>query len=77
MQGGFAPGAYIANSTTVDRGQGHQPQADASSPLLHGIAIGSIGGRQSAVDPVERQQVVERQRLKELAFTSDLSLIHI
>ena len=74
VQGGFAPGAYIANSTTVDRGQGHQPQADASSPLLHGIAIGSIGGRQSAVDPVERQQVVVRQRLKELAFTSDFVL---
>ena len=74
VQGGFAPGAYVANSTTVDRGQGHQPQADASSPLLHGIAIGSIGGRQSAVDQAQRRQVVVRQRLNELAFTSDFVL---
>jgi uncharacterized repeat protein (TIGR01451 family) len=76
VQGGFAPGAYVPDSTTVDRGQGHQPQADASSPLLHGIAIGSIGGRQSAVDPARRQQVVVRQRLRELAFTSDFVLVN-
>ena len=74
IQGGFAPGAYVPNSTTVDRGQGHQPEPDASSPLLHGIAIGSIGGRQTAVDPAERQQVVVRQRLTDLAFTDDFVL---
>src|SRR5690606_8400981 len=45
VQGGFSPAAYVANSTTVDRGNGPQPEADASSPMLHGIAVGAIGGR--------------------------------
>ena len=74
VQGGFAPGAYVANSTTVDRGAGPQPAADASSPLLHGIAVGSISARQSVADPVENHQVVIRQRLSELAFTNDFVL---
>ncbi len=44
VQGGFAPEAYVAHSTTLDRGDGMQPQADASAPLLHGIVVGAIGG---------------------------------
>jgi uncharacterized repeat protein (TIGR01451 family) len=74
VQGGFAPGAYVANSTTVDRGAGPQPEPDASSPLLHGIDVGSISSRQSVADPVENHQVVIRQRLTELAFTNDFVL---
>ncbi|WP_162846619.1 DUF7507 domain-containing protein [Corticibacter populi] len=74
VQGGFAPGAYVANSTMVDRGTGHEPEPDASSPLLHGIAIGGISARQSVADPAERHQVVVRQRLSELAFTDDFVL---
>ena len=74
VQGGFAPGAYVANSTTVDRGTGPQPEPDASSPLLHGIVVGDISARQSIADPVEHHQVVIRQRLKELAFTDDFAL---
>ena len=74
VQGGFAPTAYIANSTTVDRGAGPQPEADASSPLLHGIAVGAISGRQSVADPVEQHAVVIRQHLSEAAFTDDFIL---
>jgi len=74
VQGGFAPDAYVAHSTTVDRGAGMQPEADASSPLLHGIAVGPIDGRQSEADPVAARQVVIRQRLRELAFTDDFVL---
>ncbi|WP_449302165.1 DUF7507 domain-containing protein [Pseudoxanthomonas mexicana] len=74
VQGGFAPAAYIANSTTVDRGAGPQPEPDASSPLLHGIAVGAISGRQSVADPVQDHEVVIRQRLNELSFTDDFVL---
>ncbi|KAF1712853.1 hypothetical protein CSC73_00760 [Pseudoxanthomonas sacheonensis] len=74
VQGGFASGAYVANSTTVDRGMGAQPEADASSPLLHGIDVGAIGARQSIADPVEHHQVVIRQRLNQPAFTNDFVL---
>jgi outer membrane protein OmpA-like peptidoglycan-associated protein len=74
VQGGFAPTAYIANSTTVDRGTGPQPEADASSPLLHGIAVGAISGRQSVADPADRHEVVIRQYLREPTFTDDFVL---
>ena len=74
VQGGFAPGAYVANSTTVDRGTGPQPEPDASSPMLHGIALGGIRGRQSDADPVGGHQVVVRQLLSEPAFTDDFVL---
>ncbi|MFT4178720.1 MAG: OmpA family protein, partial [Thermomonas sp.] len=74
IQGGFAPGAYVANSTTVDRGQGPQPEADASSPLLHGIAIGDIAGRESDADPAARRRVVVSQVLSALDFTDDFVL---
>nr|WP_255682006.1 isopeptide-forming domain-containing fimbrial protein [Luteimonas sp. BDR2-5] len=74
VQGGFAPAAYVANSTTVDRGQGHQSEPDASSPLLHGIAVGGIAGRQSVADPVDAHQVVIRQVLSAPEFTGDFVL---
>ena len=74
VQGGFAPSAYVPNSTTVDRGAGPQPEADASSPMLHGIDVGAISPRQSTADPVADHQVVIRQRLSELAFTDDFVL---
>ena len=74
VQGGFAPGAYIANSTTVDRGAGPQPEPDASSPMLHGIALGEIAGRQSVAEPVDAHAVVIRQHLNDARFTDDFVL---
>ncbi|NYZ62397.1 DUF7507 domain-containing protein [Luteimonas deserti] len=74
VQGGFAPGAYIAGSTTVDRGAGPQPVADASAPLLRGLALGEVAGRQSAADPAEARQVTIRQRLRAADFTGDFVL---
>ena len=74
VQGGFNPDAYIAGTTTVDRGQGPVPQADASAPLLHGIDIGAIAGRQSIADAGAARQVVIRQRLREPTFTGDFVL---
>ncbi len=74
VQGGFAPDAYVAGSTTIDRGDGPQPLADASAPLLHGVALDTIAGRQSVADPVESNQVVIRQRLRSAAFTDDFVL---
>ena len=74
VQGGFAPAAYVPNSTTLDRGAGPQPEADASSPMLHGIEVGAISARQSVADAVTDHQVVIRQRLSELSFTNDFVL---
>ncbi|KAB8164906.1 DUF11 domain-containing protein [Lysobacter maris] len=74
VQGGFAPGAYVAGSTTLDRGDGPRPEPDASAPLLHGIAIGGIDGRQSDADPVEAHRVVVSQTLSALEFTDDFVL---
>ncbi|WP_354521662.1 DUF7507 domain-containing protein [Lysobacter enzymogenes] len=74
VQGGFAPGAYIAHSTTVDRGDGAKPEADASSPMLHGIALGKIGGRQSDAEPVAAHTVTISQLLREPSFTDDFVL---
>ncbi|PBJ81803.1 hypothetical protein CMZ84_14025 [Lysobacteraceae bacterium NML93-0399] len=74
VQGGFAPEAYVAGSTTIDGGEGRQPVADASAPLLHGMALGTITGRQSVGDPVEAHQVVIRQRLRSATFTGDFVL---
>ncbi len=73
-QGGFAPGAYVAGSATVDRGTGMHTEADDSAPLLHGIAVGAIAGRQSEADPAARHQVVIRQHLRALDFTDDFVL---
>lgn len=74
VQGGFAAAAYVAGSTTLDRGDGPQPLADASAPLLHGVQIGTVHGRASTSDSAEAHQVVVRQRLRELAFTDDFVL---
>ncbi|NCT70393.1 MAG: DUF11 domain-containing protein [Xanthomonadaceae bacterium] len=74
VQGGFAPEVYVAGSTTLDRGTGPQPQADASAPLLHGLEVGAMAGRQSEADPVQARQVVIRQTLRELSFTDDFVL---
>jgi len=74
VKGGFAPGAYLPNTTSIDRGNGPQTEADASAPLLHGIAVGTIAGRQSQADPVEKHRVLIRQRLSALAFTDDFVL---
>ena len=74
VQGGFAPGAYVAGSTTVDRGTGPQPEPDASAPLLHGIAIGDIAGRSSSADNAQHHQVVVRQTLRSLDFSDDFVL---
>jgi uncharacterized repeat protein (TIGR01451 family) len=74
VQGGFAADAYVPNSTTVDRGTGPTPEADASSPMLHGIDVGAITARQSEADPVAKHTVVIRQTLRELRFTDDFVL---
>ncbi|KRG71971.1 DUF7507 domain-containing protein [Pseudoxanthomonas dokdonensis] len=74
VQGGFAASAYVPGSTTMDAGDGPQPVADASSPLLHGLAVGNISGRQSLADPAQAHQVVIRQRLREPAFSDDFVL---
>lgn len=73
-QGGFAPAAYVPNSTTVDKGQGAEPAADASSPLLHGMDLGEVAARQSEADPVAKHTVVIHQKLKSLDFTDDFVL---
>ncbi|KRD76971.1 hypothetical protein ASE43_07240 [Lysobacter sp. Root983] len=74
IQGGFAPGAYVANSTTVDRGTGPAPEADASSPLLHGIELGTISARQSDADPIAAHRVVISQTLNALDFDDGFAL---
>ncbi|WP_160329605.1 CARDB domain-containing protein [Lysobacter capsici] len=74
VQGGFAPGAYVAGSTTVDRGQGPIAEPDASAPLLHGIALGRIDGRSSDAVSPEQHQVVVRQTLSALEFADDFVL---
>ena len=74
VQGGFAAQAYVPNSTTVDRGEGPQPEADASSPLLHGLNLGELRGRRSTVEPVDSQRIVISQLLSEPRFTDDFVL---
>ncbi|GAD50915.1 hypothetical protein NT2_13_00010, partial [Caenibius tardaugens NBRC 16725] len=74
VSGGFAPGAYIPNSTTIDRGKGMQPEVDASAPLLHGLEFGQLSARQSDADPIETHRIVIRQKLSSPAFTDDFVL---
>jgi len=74
VQGGFDPSAYVPNSTLMDAGQGWQAQADASAPLLHGIAVGKLSARQSEADPAEAHQVVIRQVLSAPRFSDDFVL---
>lgn len=73
-KGGFAPDAYVAGSTLLDRGNGPVVQKDASAPLLHGIRIGDLTGRQSEADPADAHKVVIRQTLTEPTFTDDFVL---
>ncbi|WP_408952121.1 DUF6923 family protein [Lysobacter sp. Hz 25] len=72
VQGGFAADAYVPGSTTIDRGDGPQPLADASAPLLHGITVGTLPGRGSEADPAP--VVVIAQTLREPKFTDDFAL---
>ena len=74
VKGGFTPNVYVPNSTVVDRGNGFEAEADASSPMLHGIALGNITARQSEADPVSKHQIIIRQKLKALSFTDDFVL---
>lgn len=74
VQGGFAAAAYVPGSTTIDRGNGPEPVADASAPLLHGLLIGPMAGRGSSAESADEHQVVVRQRLRELTFTDDFVL---
>ncbi|MFD0322374.1 Ig-like domain-containing protein [Lysobacter gummosus] len=74
VQGGFAPNAYVAGSTTVDRGDGPVAEPDASAPLLHGIALGRIEGRSSDAVTAAQRQVIVRQTLSSLEFTDDFVL---
>ena len=74
VQGGFAAQAYMPNSTTVDRGEGPQPEADASSPLLHGLNLGELRGRRSSLEPLDSQRIVISQLLSEPRFTDDFVL---
>ncbi|TQD44398.1 DUF7507 domain-containing protein, partial [Marilutibacter aestuarii] len=74
VQGGFAPEAYVPGSTTIDRGQGPQAVPDASAPLLRGIDVGRIDGRQSVADPASAREIVISQRLREADFTGDFVL---
>jgi uncharacterized repeat protein (TIGR01451 family) len=74
LQGGFSPSAYVANSTRINRGQGEQPEPDASAPMLHGLSLGGVSARQSDADPASAHQVVVSQTLSRLDFTDDLVL---
>jgi uncharacterized repeat protein (TIGR01451 family) len=74
VQGGFAADAYVPDSTSVVRDGNAAPEADASAPLLHGVALGQLSGRQSEADPVAAHTVIVRQTLKSLAFTDDFAL---
>ncbi|MHC9083993.1 DUF7507 domain-containing protein [Luteimonas sp. RIT-PG2_3] len=74
LRGGFAASAYVAHSTTLDRGQGPVPVPDASAPMLHGLSIGTIAGRQSDADPAGARRIVVSQQLRTLAFTDDFVL---
>lgn len=71
IQGGIDPAVYVAGSTTVDRGQGAQPEPDASAPLLHGIRIGTVGGRESDDASVPLQRVMISQWVTAPVFSGD------
>ena len=71
IQGGIDASVYVAGSTTVDRGQGAQPEPDASAPLLHGIRIGTLRGRGDADPATPLSRVVISQWLSAPAFVGD------
>jgi outer membrane protein OmpA-like peptidoglycan-associated protein len=72
IKGGFSAAAYIPNSTRIDRGDGAKPEADASAPMLHGLALGTISGRRSEADLAKAHQIVISQVLRSPDFTNDL-----
>ncbi|MCW8127993.1 isopeptide-forming domain-containing fimbrial protein [Microbulbifer halophilus] len=74
VQGGFAPGAYVADSTRLYRGAGPEKVADASAPMLHGLAIGSIYGRSTESNSADHHQVIIRQLLDRPQLTDDFVL---
>lgn len=71
IQGGIDPAVYVAGSTTVDRGQGAQPEPDASAPLLHGIRLGTVRGRESDDASLPLHRVVISQWLTAPVFSGD------
>jgi len=71
IQGGIDPAVYVAGSTTVDRGQGAQPEPDASAPLLRGIRIGTVRGRESDDASVPLPRVVISQWVTQPLFSGD------
>jgi uncharacterized repeat protein (TIGR01451 family) len=71
IQGGIDPAVYVAGSTTVDRGQGAQPEPEANAPLLHGIRIGTVRGREGDDETVPLRRVVISQWMTEPVFSGD------
>lgn len=71
IRGGIDPAVYVAGSTTVDRGQGAQPEPDANAPLLHGIRIGTVRGREGDDETVPLRRVVISQWVTEPVFSGD------
>ncbi|MBT9549783.1 MAG: putative Ig domain-containing protein [Hydrogenophaga sp.] len=71
IQGGIDAAVYVAGSTTVDRGQGAQPEPDASAPLLHGIRIGTLRGRGDADPATPMSRVVISQWLTAPVWVGD------
>ncbi|MFH2079277.1 MAG: Ig-like domain-containing protein [Pseudomonadota bacterium] len=74
LQGGFDAASYVAGSTVLHRDGKFGPVADASAPLLRGLDVGDIAGRQSEADPAPARQVVVSQLLAEPRFTDDFVL---
>ncbi|PRH82211.1 DUF7507 domain-containing protein, partial [Arenimonas caeni] len=74
LQGGFDATAYVAGSTRIQSNDTSEPVADASAPLLRGLDLGDIEGRQSEADPASARQLVVSQLLAEPRFTDDLVL---
>jgi uncharacterized repeat protein (TIGR01451 family) len=75
VTGGIDESTYIADSTTVDRGNGPQPEADASAPINHGIELGTLRGRNSVMDAPSNHTMVISQLMSEPRFTDDFVLI--
>jgi large repetitive protein len=71
IQGGIDAAVYVAGSTTVNRGQGAQPEPDASAPLLHGIRLGTLRGRGDADPATPMSRVVISQWLTAPVWVGD------
>ncbi len=69
--GGFLASAYIAGSTSVERGHVDPP---VEQSLLQGLDLGDLAGRQSDADPVNQHQIIIRQSLSSLAFDDSFTL---